>query len=81
VLVAVLVVLPLVFLGLIPREVVPPAGIVSDGLPFAHAVRFFAAALYETDPWTEVAREAAWLTGLGLVFGVVARGRARRLGA
>jgi ABC-type Na+ efflux pump permease subunit len=81
VLVAVLVVLPLVFLGLIPREVVPPAGIVSDGLPFAHAVRFFAAALYETDPWTEVAREAAWLTGLGLVFGVVARQRARRLGA
>jgi ABC-type Na+ efflux pump permease subunit len=81
VLVALLVVLPLVFLGLIPREVVPPAGLASDALPFAHAVRFFAAALYETDPWGEVAREAAWLSGLGLVFGVIARQRARRLGA
>jgi ABC-2 type transport system permease protein len=81
VLVALLVVLPLVFLGLIPREVVPPAGLASDAMPFAHAVRFFAAALYETDPWGEVAREAAWLGGLGLVFGLIARQRARRLGA
>jgi ABC-2 type transport system permease protein len=81
VLVALLVVLPLVFLGLIPREVVPPAGLVSDALPFAHAVRFFAAALYETNPWAEVAREAAWLAGLGLAFGMIARQRARRLGA
>ena len=81
VLVALLVVLPLVFLGLIPREVVPPAGFVSDALPFAHAVRFFAAALYETDPWAEVAREAAWLGGLGVAFAVIARQRARRLGA
>jgi ABC-2 type transport system permease protein len=81
VLVALLVVLPLVFLGLIPREVVAPAGLASDALPFAHAVRFFAAALYETHPWAEVAREAAWLVGLGLFFGVLARRRARRLGA
>lgn len=81
VLVAVLVVLPLVFLGLIPREVVRPAGLVSDALPFAHAVRFFTAALYETDPWAEVAREAAWLAGLGLVFAAAARRRARTLGA
>jgi cytochrome c biogenesis protein CcdA len=81
VLVALLVVLPLVFLGLIPREVVPPAGIASDALPFAHAVRFFAAALYEGDPWAEVGREAVWLAGLGLVFGFLARLRARTLGA
>lgn len=81
VLVALLVVLPVVFLGLVPREVVPAAGYVSDALPFAHAVRFFAAALYETDPWAEVAREAAWLAALGLAFGVIARQRARRLGA
>ena len=81
VLVALLVVLPLVFVGLIPREVVPPAGVVSDALPFAHAVRFFAAALYERDPWAEVGREAAWLVGLGLTFGFLARLRTRTLGA
>jgi ABC-2 family transporter protein len=81
VLVALLVVLPLVFLGLIPREVVPPAGIASDALPFAHAVRFFAAALYEADPWAEVGREAAWLAALGVAFGFLARLRTRTLGA
>src|SRR5207249_9173067 len=50
-LVAVLVVMPIVFLGLVPREVVPVAGWLSDGLPFAHAVRYFAASLYDASPW------------------------------
>ena len=72
-LVAVLVVMPIVFLGLVPREVVPVAGWVSDALPFAHAVRYFAASLYDASPWREAAREVLWLLGLGTLFGGLAR--------
>jgi ABC-type Na+ efflux pump permease subunit len=78
-LVSLLVVLPIVFLGLVPREVVPAAGYVSDALPFAHAVRFFGSALYDASPWSAVAREAAWLVGLAAVFATAARAGARRL--
>jgi ABC-type multidrug transport system permease subunit len=78
-LVAVLVVMPIVFLGLVPREVSPLAGWLSDGLPFAHAVRYFASSLYDTDPWAAVGRELAWLAGLGAVFGGLARLATRRL--
>jgi ABC-2 type transport system permease protein len=78
-LVAVLVVMPIVFLGLIPAEVVPPAGWLSDALPFAHAVRFFRSALYDLSPWGEVLREGLWLVALGAVFGGLARVGARRL--
>jgi ABC-type Na+ efflux pump permease subunit len=78
-LVALLVVLPIVFLGLVPKEIVPVAGWISDLLPFSHAVRFFSAALYDSSQWATLAREAAWLCGLGAVFGVVARIETRRL--
>ncbi|HSC92765.1 MAG TPA: ABC transporter permease [Gaiellaceae bacterium] len=78
-LVAVLVVLPIVFLGLVPREVAPAAGWLSDALPYSHAVRLFAAALYDVDPGRTVLVEAAWLAGLGLLFGAGARAAARRL--
>jgi ABC-2 type transport system permease protein len=78
-LVALLVVLPVVFLGLVPREVAPAAGWLSDALPFAHAVRLFGSALYDASPWATVFREAAWLLGLGAVFAVLARLGARRL--
>ena len=78
-LVSLLVVLPIVFVGLVPREVVPAAGWVSDALPFAHAVRFFASSLYDAEPWRTVAIEAAWLAGLALVFGLAARAAGRRL--
>jgi ABC-2 type transport system permease protein len=78
-LVAVLVVMPLVFLGLVPPEVAPAAGWVSDALPFAHAVRFFVAALYDASPWGRLWREALWLCALGLVFGSGARLAMRRL--
>jgi ABC-type transport system involved in multi-copper enzyme maturation permease subunit len=78
-LVAVLVVLPIVFLGLIPAQIVPPAGWASDVLPFTHAVRFFNSALYDLSPWGQVARQAAWLIVLGLIFGGLARLGARRL--
>ena len=46
-LIAVLVVMPIVFLGLIPAEIVPPAGWISALLPFSHAVDFFRSALYD----------------------------------
>jgi ABC-type Na+ efflux pump permease subunit len=78
-LVALLVVLPIIFLGLIPSEIVPPAGWASDALPFSHAVRFFSSALYDLSPWGEVARQAVWLVALGGIFGGLARLGARRL--
>ena len=78
-LVALLVVLPIVFLGLIPQEIVPVAGWISDGLPFVHAVRFFSAALYDASPWGRLLREALWLGGLGALFGLLARIGTRRL--
>jgi ABC-2 type transport system permease protein len=80
-LVAVLVVLPVVFLGLVPREVVAAAGWISDALPFVHAVRFFGSALYDASPWATIGRETAWLVGLGLIFGAMARLGVRRLSA
>jgi ABC-2 type transport system permease protein len=78
-LVAVLVVMPIVFLGLVPREIAPVAGWLSDALPFAHAVRYFASSLYDASPWGTVARELAWLAGLGSLFGALARLATRRL--
>ena len=78
-LVALLVVLPIIFLGLIPSEVVPPAGWASNVLPFTHAVRFFDSALYDLSPWRQVVRQALWLVALGGLFGVLARVSARRL--
>jgi ABC-2 type transport system permease protein len=78
-LVALLVVLPIVFLGLVPREVVPAAAWVSEAFPFSHAAHFFQAALFDSDPWSTVGREALWLIGLGAVYGALARAAARRL--
>jgi hypothetical protein len=80
-LVAILLVLPLVFLGLVPREIVPPAGWISDAFPFIHAVRLFNSALYDLRPWGTFSREVGWLAGIGAVFGVLARLSARRLAA
>jgi ABC-2 type transport system permease protein len=78
-LVALLVVLPIVFLGLVPKEVVPAAAWVSEAFPFSHAAGFFQAALFDSDPWSTVGREAAWLIGLGFGYGLLARAAARRL--
>jgi ABC-type multidrug transport system permease subunit len=80
-LVAVLVVLPIVFLGLVPREIAPLAAWISDGLPFVHAVRLFGSALYDSSPWRAVATETAWLVGLGAIFVLLARASVRRLAA
>jgi ABC-type multidrug transport system permease subunit len=78
-LLAVLVVLPIVFVGLVPREIAPAAGWASDALPFAHAVRAFDASLYARDPLRPLAVELAWLAAMALVFGLLARRAARRL--
>jgi hypothetical protein len=78
-LVAVLAVLPILLVGLVPEQVSPLAAHVSDAFPFAHAVDLFAASLYESDPWRDVGVAAAWLVGLGLVYGSLARLAARRL--
>jgi ABC-type multidrug transport system permease subunit len=78
-LVGILLVLPVVFLGLVPRGIVPAAAWISDAFPFVHAVRFFASALYDGSPWGTIAREGAWLVGLTAVFGGLARLSAPRL--
>jgi ABC-type multidrug transport system permease subunit len=80
-LVSVLLVLPIVFLGVVPREAAPAAGWVSDALPFAHAVRLFDALLYETSPWSRAGAEAAWLAGIGVALFAAARLLMRRLTA
>jgi hypothetical protein len=80
-LVAVLVVLPIVFLGIVPREAAPAAGWVSDALPFAHEVRLFDALLYDVDPWRTVLVEAGWLLAIGVVLVAAARTLMRRLTA
>ena len=78
-LVALLVVLPIVFLGLVPKEVVPAAAWISEAFPFAHAARFFQSALFDSDPWETLGREALWLVGLGVGYGLLATSAARRL--
>ena len=80
-LVAVLLVLPIVFVGVVPREAAPAAGWVSDALPFAHEVRLFEALLYELDPWRTVLVEAGWLLAIGAVLVAGARTLMRRLSA
>ena len=79
VLVAFLAALPLVLIGLVPEGAAQAAWWVAQAFPFSHAVDFFQAALYDTDPWTALLREAAWLLGLALVFGAAARLAVRRL--
>lgn len=75
---AILLVLPVIFLGLVPREVAPLAGVASDVFPFGHAVRVLGSALFDLDPWPSLARESAWLAGLAGAFGLAARSALRR---
>jgi ABC-2 type transport system permease protein len=78
-LVAFLAALPIVLLGLVPTGAVPAAGWISDALPFSHAAEFFAAALGDTEPAGTLAKEGAWLAGLGAIYGVAAWASVRRL--
>ncbi|HXV56923.1 MAG TPA: ABC transporter permease, partial [Gaiellaceae bacterium] len=52
VLVAFLVTLPLVLLGVVPEGTVDLAAWISAAFPYAHAVDFFEAALFDLDPWS-----------------------------
>jgi ABC-2 type transport system permease protein len=79
VLVAFMAALPLVLIGLVPEGSVAALGWLSEAFPFRHAIRFFEAALFDLDPWATLAREAAWLLGLGAVFATAARVGVRRL--
>lgn len=80
-LVAILAILPIVFVGLVPREVAPGAAWVSDAFPFSHALRLFTAALFELEPARALLTETAWLLGLAAAYGVAARAAVRRLAA
>ena len=80
-LLAVLLILPIVFIGLVPRASLPFAYWISLFLPFAHAVRLFGAALYDASPWHRVGIEALWLAGIGTVSWALARRSARTLTA
>jgi hypothetical protein len=79
VLVAFLATLPLVLVGLVPEGAARAAWWAARAFPFSHSVDFFQAALYDTNPWGTLAREAAWLLALGLAFGAAARLAVRRL--
>ena len=57
----------------------PNRHVISKAFPFSHAVDFFQSSLYDNDPWSTLAREAAWLVGLAVAFGAAARLRMRRL--
>ncbi len=70
---ALLVALPIVLLGLVPREIVPFAGYVSDLFPFSHGERFFGSALYDVHPWATIGPEALWLLVLLALWGALAR--------
>jgi ABC-2 type transport system permease protein len=78
-LVAVLVALPIMLAGLVPPQVSPVAGHVSQAFPFAHSVDLFSAALYDSDPWRDVGVAAGWLVGLGAAYAALARVSTRRL--
>jgi hypothetical protein len=79
VLVAFLATLPLVLVGLVPEGAARAAWWAARAFPFSHSVDFFQAALYDTNPWGTLVREAVWLLGLGLGFGAAARLAVRRL--
>ena len=80
-LLAVLVVLPVVFLGLVPRGALAVAWWISRFLPFSHAVAWFSAALYDTSPWHALLVETLWLLGIGAVLWLLARRAVRTLSA
>jgi ABC-2 type transport system permease protein len=80
-LLAVLLVLPVVFLGLVPHDAFAFAWWVSRLLPFAHAVRWFDAALYDASPWKRLGVETAWLLGIGAVLWLLAHRAMHRLAA
>jgi ABC-2 type transport system permease protein len=80
-LLAVLVALPIVLIGLVPRGALPAAWWISELLPFLPSARLFSAVLYDASPWSGIWREVLLLLALGTAFWLVARAAVRRLAA
>lgn len=78
-LVAFLVALPLTLLALVPPASIAAAEWIGALFPFGHAQTALSAALYDERPAGTLARQSAWLVGLGLAYGTAARVAARRL--
>jgi hypothetical protein len=77
-LLAFLVALPLALLGVLPGDA-GLAGRLGDLFPFGHAASLFSSLLYDVSPLPALARGAAWLGGLAVAYGLLARLFARRL--
>ncbi len=78
-LVAFLVALPLTLLALVPAGSIAAAEWLGALFPFGHAQAALSAALYDERPAGTLARQGAWLVGLGLAYGTAARVAARRM--
>jgi ABC-type multidrug transport system permease subunit len=72
-------VLPMIFLGIVPHELSPTAATVSDVFPFAPSAHVFSDVLFVSAPLGGLASGLAHLFLLTLVFGGAARVVSRRL--
>jgi ABC-2 type transport system permease protein len=72
-------VLPVIFLGIVPRELSPTAARISEAFPFAPSAHVFSDVLFVSAPLGGLASGLAHLALLTLVFGGAARLAARRL--
>ncbi|MEZ5100923.1 MAG: ABC transporter permease [Thermoleophilia bacterium] len=78
-LIAFLAALPVALLALVPAAAIGAAVHVGDAFPLVHATALLDAALADAEPAARVAREAGWLVGLGLAYGLTARTLGRRV--
>jgi ABC-2 type transport system permease protein len=79
-LVALLLTLPFVLAGIVPRGVVAALDVVSAAFPFAATVEALTGVLYDADPVAALATGAAHLGALAVLYGGAARLLAHRLG-
>jgi ABC-type transport system involved in multi-copper enzyme maturation permease subunit len=70
---ALLIALPIVLIGLVPGQIIPLVGPISEIFPFGHAVSFFSSALFDLHPWSSLIREGLWLIGLAFLWSLPAR--------
>jgi ABC-2 type transport system permease protein len=79
-LVALLLTLPFVLAGIVPRGVVAALDVVSAAFPFAATVEALTGVLYDADPVASLATGAAHLGALAVLYGAAARLLSHRLG-
>jgi ABC-type multidrug transport system ATPase subunit len=79
-LVALLLTLPFVLAGIVPRGVVAALDVVSAAFPFAATVEALTGVLYDADPVAALATGAAHLGALAVLYGGAARLLSHRLG-